>query len=122
MIRIEITTPIDAEEKAMLNKLFVFEGKNTTTALKSEPKYIKIKGRGKEIILQCVINNYGLTNDQIVAETGYSANFINVKLRELIRDGKVERSANQPYIYYEKGNNQDLKESLKNAKKTTVIG
>ena len=85
-------------------------------------KYVRIHGMRDELIMK-IINDYpGVTIRELANLSGYGESSIGPATVALMKDKKIERSLCMPYQYYLRGNNVDLKETLKNAKKISVLG
>ena len=81
----------------------------------------RIHGKSEDSILLAIKQKNGLTIKELEKITGYSYGAINTKLIKLKREGKVERSAIMPYVYYIKGENTDLKEAIPTGTKVSIM-
>jgi len=79
-------------------------------------KFPSIHGTAKDTILKIIEHIKGGSIYDIQSQTNIKLNTIRQKLTELIKDGEIERSDCKPSVYYIKGKNYALLETLKNVK------
>ena len=121
-IIIDTNEKFSKKERELLSFLLTEDMDEQNDAAKASPKYVRIHGKRDELIMK-IINDYpGVTIRELANLSGYGESSIAQAIVTLMKDKKVERSLCMPYQYYQRGNNVDLKETLKNAKKISVLG